>query len=155
MPDHTRYAELLESEISFRTGIGIALFFLLVIWTVCILTGWIRTADKKDKIMYLVVLVSFFALVFGVLGYDIRQHRMDIDEQAYVVYEGEFTCRQARVGRSNYGAKIYLTVDGEELDLTVKSTELDYGAYIGRVVYSERTEKLLEFQIYETKNQEE
>lgn len=155
MPDHARYAELLESEISFRIGIGIALFFLLVIWTVCILTGWIRTADKKDKIIYLVILVCFFALLFGALGHDIRQHRMDIDEQAYVVYEGEFTCRQARVGRSNYGAKIYLTVDGEELGLTVKSTELDYGTYVGRLVYSKRTEKLLDLHVYETPNQKE
>lgn len=154
MSDHARYAELIESEISFLTGVGIALLVLFVIWTVCVLMGWIRTADKKDKIMYLVVLWCFAAFLWGVLGYEIHQHRTDIREQAYVVYEGEFTCKQARVGRSNYGAKIYLTVDGEELELEVKSTELDYGTYVGRVVYSKRTEKLLDYEIYETKNQE-
>ena len=43
------YAEILESEISFRVGIMIALSLLFLIWTVCLLTGWITTKDKKDK----------------------------------------------------------------------------------------------------------
>ena len=148
------YAEILESEISFRVGIGIALALLFLIWTICVLKGWITTKDKKDKIASLVVLWCFAALLFGALGWDIQRHRMDLNEQAYVVYEGNFSCRQARVGKSNYGSKIYLPTEDEEIEMVVKSKELSYGEYVGRVVYAKRTQKLLEFEIYETKPQE-
>ena len=148
------YAEILESEISFRVGIGIALSLLFLIWTACLLTGRISTKDKKDKIACLVVLWCFAALLFGALGWDIQRHRMDLHEQAYVVYEGDFSCRQARVGKSNYGSKIYLPTEDEEIGLVVKSKELSYGEYVGRVVYAKRTQKLLDFEVYETKPQE-
>ena len=148
------YAEILQSEISFRVGIGIALALLFLIWTVCLLKGWITTKDKKDKIASFVVLWCFAALLFGALGWDIQRHRMDLNEQAYVVYEGDFSCRQARVGKSNYGSKIYLPTEDEEIEMVVKSKELSYGEYVGRVVYAKRTQKLLEFEIYETKPQE-
>ena len=148
------YAEILQSEISFRVGIGIALALLFLIWTICVLKGWITTKDKKDKIMCLVVLGCFASLVFGVLGWDIQRHRMDLNEQAYVVYEGDFSCRQARVGKSNYGSKIYLPTEDEEIEMVVKSKELSYGEYVGRVVYAKRTQKLLDFEVYETKPQE-
>jgi hypothetical protein len=148
------YAEILQSEISFRIGISIALVCLFLVWTVCVLKGWIRTDGKKDMIASLVVLWCFAALLFGALGWDIQRHRMDLHEQAYVVYEGDFSCRQARVGKSNYGAKIYLPTEDEEIGLEVKSRELSYGEYVGRVVYAKRTQKLLEFEIYETKPQE-
>ena len=148
------YAEILESEISFRVGIGIALLILFLIWTVCLLKGWITTKDKKDKIASLVVLWCFAALLFGALGWDIQRHRMDLHEQAYVVYEGDFSCRQARVGKSNYGAKIYFPTEDEEIEMVVKSRELSYGEYVGRVVYAKRTQKLLDFEVYETKPQE-
>lgn len=148
------YAEILESEISFRIGIGVALLLLFLIWTFCVLKGRISTKDKRDKIASLVVLWCFAALLFGVLGWDIQRHRMDLHEQAYVTYEGDFSCRQARVGRSNYGAKIYLPTEDEEIELVVKSRELAYGEYVGRVVYAKRTQKLLDFEIYETKPQE-
>ena len=148
------YAEILESEISFLVGSGIALLILFLIWTVFLLKGWITTKDKKDKIAYLVVLWCFAALLFGVLGYNIRQYLMDLHEQAYVVYEGDFSCRQAREYKSNYGAKIYLPTEDEEIGLVVKSKELSYGEYVGRVVYAKRTQKLLDFEVYETKPQE-
>ena len=148
------YAEILESEISFLVGSGIALLILFLIWTVFLLKGWITTKDKKDKIAYLVVLWCFAALLFGVLGWDIQRHRMDLNEQAYVVYEGDFSCRQARVGKSNYGSKIYLPTEDEEIEMVVKSKELSYGEYVGRVVYAKRTQKLLDFEVYETKPQE-
>ena len=147
------YAEILESEISFRIGIGIALSLLFLIWTVCLLTGWITNMDKKDKIACLVVVWCVAALLLGTLGWDIQRHRMDLHEQAYVTYEGDFSCRQASVGKSNYGAKIYLPTEDEEIGLVVKSRELAYGEYVGRVVYAKRTQKLLEFEIYETKPQ--
>ena len=44
--------------------------------------------------------------------------------------------------------------EDEEIGLVVKSRELSYGEYVGRVVYAKRTQKLLEFEIYETKPQE-
>lgn len=116
---------------------------LVAIVAIIAIYFWIRkTSDSKKENTGLVVILG--VLLLGVLifeTYTICTTVHDVQNDAYVVYEGTY--------ETGKDAKVYITdADGKRKTLSDAFYSLPDGTHRGRIVYSEKTEIVVDYQAY-------
>ena len=118
----------------------IGLFLTVAIITVYF---WIRkTSDNKKENTELIVILG--VMLLGVLifeTYTICTTVHDVQNNAYVVYEGTY--------ETDKDAKVYITdANGKRKTLSDAFYSLPNGTHRGRIVYSEKTKLVVDYQGY-------
>lgn len=148
--DYTRYDEIVSRH---TTVFLVLLGMLFVVCAVGIVLAivWLRNSDHRskderisDRIMLIVFSISILMpLVLFPLTIHAKQY--DIQNQAYLTYEGEF-----EVVRVKAGANIFIYNEkGRKIQLDKNSCNLEEGTYVGSVVYSQKTRIAFELDVYE------
>lgn len=148
--DYTRYDEIVSRH---TTVFLVLLGMLFVVCAVGIVLAivWLRNSDHRskderisDRIMLIVFSISILMpLVLFPLTIHAKQY--DIQNQAYLTYEGEF-----EVVRVKAGANIFIYNEkGRKIQLDKNSCNLEEGTYMGSVVYSQKTRIAFELDVYE------
>ena len=122
------------------TMVWIGLFAIAGIVAFCL---WVRkTSDNKKENTELIVILG--VMLFGVLifeTYTICTTVHDVQNNAYVVYEGTY--------ETNKDAKVYITdANGKRKTLSDAFYSLPNGTHRGRIVYSEKTKLVVDYQGY-------
>ena len=122
------------------TMVWIGLFAIAGIVAFCL---WVRkTSDNKKENTELIVILG--VMLFGVLifeTYTICTTVHDVQNNAYVVYEGTY--------ETDKDAKVYITdASGKRKTLSDAFYSLPNGTHRGRIVYSEKTKLVVDYQGY-------
>ena len=122
------------------TMVWIGLFLIVAIITVYF---WIRkTSSNKKENTELIVILG--VMLLGVLifeTYTICTTVHDVQNNAYVVYEGTY--------ETDKDAKVYITdANGKRKTLSDAFYSLPNGTHRGRIVYSEKTKLVVDYQGY-------
>ena len=122
------------------TMVWIGLFLIVAIIAFCF---WIKkTSDSKKENTELLVILGL--LLLGVLifeTYTICTTVHDVQNNAYVVYEGTY--------ETDKDAKVYITdANGKRKTLSDAFYSLPNGTHRGRIVYSEKTKLVVDYQGY-------
>ena len=122
------------------TMVLIGLFAILAIIAIYL---WIRRTNdnKKERTEFAIILG---VLLLGVLifeTYTICTTVHDVQNDAYVVYEGTY--------ETDKDAKVYITdANGKRKTLSDAFYGLPDGTHRGRIVYSEKTKIVVDYQAY-------
>lgn len=122
------------------TMVLIGLFAILAIIAFYL---WIRRTNdnKKERTEFAIILG---VLLLGVLifeTYTICTTAHDVQNDAYIVYEGTY--------ETGKDAKVYITdADGKRKTLSDAFYSLPDGTHRGRIVYSEKTKIVVDYQAY-------
>ena len=153
--DYQKYTDFLKNQIQFRYYMIIVFAVLFLIVVTLTLLGYMGRARSlkeresiKSKIAYILVWFCIFAVLVCILWIQIDKIKDDIEHQSYSVYEGEFVYKYTRRSKGS-DTKLSFTVDGKEINLTTKDLNIVNGTYTGKIVYSEKTQYLLDYMIYE------
>ena len=151
MTNFEEYTAYLEEQSHFFIICCVIFLILFIILAILIFTGKIRgSEDNKDKILSILVSFCFFSVLWGILGNNIYKIEYDIRNQAYHIYEGEFIYEHSYHGtKGGHQYSIIIFDDGKEKELCTEYIEIDYGTHSGKLVYSEKSEYLLEYDINE------
>ena len=122
------------------TMVWIGLFAIAGIVAFCL---WVRkTSDNKKENTELIVILG--VMLLGVLifeTYTICTTVHDVQNNAYVVYEGTY--------ETDKDAKVYITdASGKRKTLSDAFYSLPNGTHRGRIVYSEKTKLVVDYQGY-------
>ena len=122
------------------TMVWIGLFAIAGIVAFCL---WVRkTSDNKKENTELIVILG--VMLLGVLifeTYTICTTVHDVQNNAYVVYEGTY--------ETDKDAKVYITdANGKRKTLSDAFYSLPNGTHRGRIVYSEKTKLVVDYQGY-------
>ena len=122
------------------TMVWIGLFAIAGIVAFCL---WARkTSDNKKENTELIVILG--VMLLGVLifeTYTICTTVHDVQNNAYVVYEGTY--------ETDKDAKVYITdANGKRKTLSDAFYSLPNGTHRGRIVYSEKTKLVVDYQGY-------
>ena len=122
------------------TMVWIGLFAIAGIVAFCL---WVRkTSDNKKENTELIVILG--VMLFGVLifeTYTICTTVHDVQNNAYVVYEGTY--------ETDKDAQVYITdANGKRKMLSDAFYSLPNGTHRGRIVYSEKTKLVVDYQGY-------
>ena len=122
------------------TMVWIGLFAIAGIVAFCF---WVRkTSDNKKENTELIVILG--VMLLGVLifeTYTICTTVHDVQNNAYVVYEGTY--------ETDKDAKVYITdANGKRKTLSDAFYSLPNGTHRGRIVYSEKTKLVVDYQGY-------
>ncbi len=148
-----KYNSILQSELNKMLGIGIALLIVLI--AIVVYSVVLIKEDRKKKFPYIqlvcVVLISIFLTVS--FGYDIILYSKDINNEAYIQYEGPISISEKRrvvFGNIPTWYKDYVIsfkYNGETVEL---ATRKDYGIQGNiencYIVYAENSKEILELQ---------
>ncbi|MBQ7391697.1 MAG: hypothetical protein IJV73_03350 [Clostridia bacterium] len=118
-------------------------FGLFAIIAIVAFYFWMRkTSDsKKEYIGPAVILGVLLLLVLGYAAYTICTTVHDVRNDAYIVYEGTY--------ETGKDAKVYITdANGKRKTLSDAFYSLPDGTHRGRIVYSEKTEIIVDCQAY-------
>ena len=122
------------------TMVWIGLFAIMAF--VALYFGMRKISDSKKERTGLAVILG--VLLLGVLifeTYTICTTVHDVQNDAYVVYEGTY--------ETGKDAKVYITdADGKRKTLSDAFYSLPDGTHRGRIVYSEKTEIIVDYQAY-------
>lgn len=116
---------------------------LVAIAAIVAIYFWIRKTigNKKECTEFAIILG---VLLLGVLvfeTYTICTTVHDVQNDAYIVYEGTY--------ETGKDAKVYITdVDGKRKTLSDAFYSLPDGTHRGRIVYSEKTKIVVDYQAY-------
>ena len=151
--DYQKYTDFLKGQLQFRYTIAVLLAILFFIFAALILLGLTKESKKensmKSKLLCVLLYFCLFLILFYFLGKQIHTMNTDIKSNAFVVYEGEFTYEYVNYNRGGDVSKVSFIVDGEEFTLTAEPLKLVSGTYIGRIVYSENSKYLIDYEVYE------
>ena len=151
--DYQKYTDFLKGQLQFRYAIAIILAILFFVFAALILFGLIKTSKKensmKSKLLCVLLCFCLFLIPFYFLGKQIHTMNTDIKSNAYIVYEGEFTYEYVNHTRGGDVSEVSFVVDGKEFTLTAEPLKLVSGTYIGRIVYSENSKYLIDYEVYE------
>lgn len=148
--DYTRYDEIVSRH---TTVFLVLLGMLFVVCAVGIVLAivWLRDSDhrsKDERISDRILLIVFsIAILMPLVLFPLTIHakQYDIQNQAYLTYEGEF-----EVVRVKAGANIFIYNEkGRKIQLDKNSCNLEEGTYMGSVVYSQKTRIAFELDVYE------
>ena len=138
--DYSRYDEIVRREANVFLVL-LVLFFAVCVVGIVLSIVWLRDSDNRskderisDRIMLIVFSIAvLMPLVLFPLTIHAKQY--DIQNQAYLTYEGEF-----EVVRKKAGANVFIYNEkGRKIQLDKNSCNLEGGIYIGSVVYSQKT----------------
>ena len=149
--DYSRYDEIVRHKTNVFLVL-LAMLFVVCVVGIVLAIVWLknpidRSKDERisDRIMLIVLSIAILLpLVMFPLTVHARQY--DIQNQAYLTYEGEFEVVQVKGNSSNvfiYNEK------GRKIQLTKNSCNLEEGIYMGSVVYSQKTKIAFELDGYE------
>ena len=117
---------------------------ILVIAIISIAYPFIKKQYKTNEQKMVTLICGLFilgAIIIG--GCTAYKTISDIQKQSYVVYSGTFVSDKDGTG------KVYIVdSSGKKKTLSVASYTIPYGTHNGKIVYSEKTEIVLEYQIY-------
>lgn len=120
---------------------------IIIVASICLIY-LIRRWGEDDRFMFwtlLVLIVSVMVGTFVLVGDTVLEATYDLKNHAYVVCEGGFSVIDDTQTPS--GGCTFILGNGKRLDSTLYV--LYPGEYKGRIVYGEKTEKILEFQLFE------
>ena len=122
------------------TMVWIGLFLIVAIITVYF--GIRKTSsNKKENTELIVILVVMLLGVLIFETYTICTTVHDVQNNAYVVYEGTY--------ETDKDAKVYITdANGKRKTLSDAFYSLPNGTHRGRIVYSEKTKLVVDYQGY-------
>ena len=151
--DYQKYTDFLKGQLQFRYTIAVLLAILFFIFAALILLGLTKESKKensmKSKLLCVLLYFCLFLILFYFLGKQIHTMNTDIKSNAFVVYEGEFTYEYVNHTRGGDVSEVSFVVDGKEFTLTAERLKLVSGTYIGRIVYSENSKYLIDYEVYE------
>lgn len=158
--DYQKYTDFLKDQVQFRYIIAIILAILFVALAVLIFLGYINMGKKensmKRKILCVLLCLCLFSIMFYFLGKQIYIMNTDIDSNAYIVYEGDFTYEYVRHTIGPDVSEVTFVINEEELTITTEHLNITSGTYTGRIVYAKNSKYLLDYEIFEdTKNPNE
>lgn len=147
MADYQKYTAFLEEQLAFRKTVGVVLALLLVLLSALILLGLGKYMEKtsiKERLLCVAICIVFFAIPFCILGSQMRDFRYDIENEAYLTYEGEFTFEQEK-------SILIFHVDGEKIEVIAEKVNMaPTVTQIGKIVYAEKSGYLLYYELYES-----
>ena len=151
--DYQKYTDFLKGQVNFRYTIAVILVILFLAFAALILSGYLKASKKentiKGKLLCVLLCFCLFLIPFYFLDKQIHTMNTDIKSNAYIVYEGEFTYEYVNHTRGGDVSEVSFVVDGKEFTLTAEPLKLVSGTYIGRIVYSENSKYLIDYEVYE------
>ena len=149
--DIDSYNSALKSELTKLIIVAVVLFIIFIGISVYSIVQIKKDKSKKLPYVQLVVTVVMFAFLGISLGSQISSFAKDIDQEAYVLYEGPATVReehQVVFGDLPTGYTEYIISfeqDGEQIELSMRK---DYELYENiekiYIVYSKHSNYILE-----------
>ena len=124
------------------TMVLIGLFAILAIIAIYL---WIRKTNdnKKERTEFSIILAVLLLGVLAFETYTICTSVHDIQNDAYVVYEGTYETGESK------GTHVYITdTNGKRKTLSDAFYSLPDGTHRGRIVYSEKTKLVVDYQGY-------
>ena len=144
MTDFSQYEAIILKRATVFVVICVMLFIVCCVGIVLVKKWAKDSQERDDKISYrilLVICLAFAVLSAGLVVGTIHAANYDIQNQAYVVYEGEF-----EVVNTKSGANVFITprkiIQLEWLEWG--GCYVEDGFYNGKVLYSEKTRIVFE-----------
>lgn len=142
--NYEAYDEIMRKSSSFWILIILAFLFLFILL-------FLGKPFKKDKKIVKILISTFVGIVFaclvGFFGYKMYEISADIENHSYVIYEGEFS-----VGKYEKYS-ISIPINGKVVVLDgMQVIKTPSGRYYGKVVYSERSRCLVDYQVVKELN---
>ena len=152
--DYQKYTDFLKGQLQFRYAIAVILAILFFVLAALILFGLIKTSKKensmKRKLLCVLLCFCLFLIPFYFLGKQIHTMNTDIKSNAYIVYEGEVTYEYVNHTRGGDVSEVSFIIDDKKLTLTAEHLKIVSGTYTGMIVYAENSMYLLDYEIYES-----
>ena len=151
--DYQKYTDFLKGQLQFRYAIAVILAILFFVLAALILFCLIKTSKKnsmKSKLLCVLLCFCLFLIPFYFLGKQIHTMNTDIKSNAYIVYEGEFTYEYVNHTRGGDVSEVSFIIDDKKLTLTAEHLKIVSGTYTGMIVYAENSMYLLDYEIYES-----
>ncbi|MBR3894161.1 MAG: hypothetical protein IKJ35_03325 [Clostridia bacterium] len=121
--------------------VGICIFVIAII---AIAYPFVKKQYERNEQKIVALICGLFvlgALIIG--GYTAYNTISDIQKQSYIVYSGTFVSDKDGTGKVHI-----VDSSGKKITLSVASYTMPFGTYSGKIVYSEKTKIVLEYQIY-------
>ena len=116
----------------------------LIISLIALFLSFVWRTKKADK-----TIASFFVVIILTISiFYISPYEKDMDEKSFMEYSGEVYIDKVYVGRGTPMRAVISFPDGSKKQFNVYETiELTEGKYTARLLYSEHTHYLFEFDI--------
>ena len=117
---------------------------LLIISLIALFLSFVWRTKKADK-----TIASFFVVIILTISiFYISPYEKDMDEKSFMEYSGEVYIDKVYAGRGTPMRAVISFPDGSKKQFNVYETiELTEGKYTARLLYSEHTHYLFEFDI--------
>ena len=117
---------------------------LLIISLIALFLSFVWRTKKADK-----TIASFFVVIILTISiFYISPYEKDMDEKSFMEYSGEVYIDKVYAGRGTPMRAVISFPDGSKKKFNVYETiELTEGKYTARLLYSEHTHYLFEFDI--------
>lgn len=117
---------------------------LLIISLIALFLSFVWRTKKADK-----TIASFFVVIILTISiFYISPYEKDMDEKSFMEYSGEVYIDKVYAGRGTPLRAVISFPDGSKKQFNVYETvELTEGKYTARLLYSEHTHYLFEFDI--------
>lgn len=117
---------------------------LLIISLIALFLSFVWRTKKEDK-----TIASFFVVIILTISiFYISPYEKDMDEKSFMEYSGEVYIDKVYAGRGTPMRAVISFPDGSKKQFNVYETiELTEGKYTARLLYSEHTHYLFEFDI--------
>jgi hypothetical protein len=117
---------------------------LLIISLIALFLSFVWRIKKADK-----TIASFFVVIILTISiFYISPYEKDMDEKSFMEYSGEVYIDKVYAGRGTPMRAVISFPDGSKKQFNVYETiELTEGKYTARLLYSEHTHYLFEFDI--------
>ena len=117
---------------------------LLIISLIALFLSFVWRTKKADK-----TIASFFVVIILTISiFYISPYEKDMDEKSFMEYSGEVYIDKVYAGRGTPMRAVISFPDGSKKKFNVYETiELTEGKYTARLLYSEHTHYLFEFNI--------
>ena len=140
MDRHIEYEKILEDQILGSVFALILVFVLAIVLLVVNIKLFSKDLGAIGRTLvnlFISVVIIAATAYFSLHIYHLQD---DIQTQAYVSYYGEFSVSDDRNG--------YVTLKGGDHEITLSGkVDLSGGEYIGKIVYSEKSKHLLDWEV--------
>ena len=138
---YQEYAVFLNHKLTIAVVMCI---ILLIISLVALCLTFVWRTKKADK-----TIASFFVVIILTISiFYISPYEKDMDEKSFMEYSGEVYIDKVYAGRGTPMRAVISFPDGSKKQFNVYETiELTEGKYTARLLYSEHTHYLFEFDI--------
>ncbi|MBE6585834.1 MAG: hypothetical protein E7645_04815 [Ruminococcaceae bacterium] len=109
-----------------------------------------RRKRKVFRISAAVLLSILFVFLIFVIDHQTKEFQNDMEQDAYVVYEGELSCEYHHSKHGSYYTFTFTDANGKTVTLTGDHSDyygMDEGTYVGRAVYGQNSEYLIDLKL--------